>query len=80
MKESEARKKWCPHVALSHTVMLHTLSMIYAESRQTKEDDADYRATSAKFNFKCKGSECVMWSTIGWDDDHGDCGLKSSCD
>lgn len=77
MKESEARKKWCPHVRV-----------VFGFSKGTTEpfnrfvcDPADEEAAKVVefinkgMMTKCVGSDCMMWAKYG--DESGNCGLKT---
>jgi len=79
MKESEAKKKFCPYVAVSDAILSHSLTQTYARGKQTKGDDDIFKETSALFDQKCRGSKCMMWCQQ-YDDieSPGYCGLTNS--
>ena len=61
MKESEAKKKFCPHLAQSRAMMMHSLAITYINSSKTREDDRSYKDTIADLKMNCIGSKCMMW-------------------
>jgi len=80
MKESEARKKTCPH---HNSAMMVTLMMMATSNKRISDDLVDRQTQLAM----CSGPECVMWDSWEWTDTNrelhnkgeGDCGLKPVC-
>ena len=59
MKESEAKKKQCPHLSIQHSIALLTANIV-------KGDDNDgvaekMRGINAMRILLCSGSGCMMW-------------------
>ena len=78
MKESIAKTKFCPHLAVSRSISLHTLTYIYSESNKTAGDDQLYQKTSGELTkaMNCLGSGCMLWRDYSdMADRMGECGL-----
>lgn len=75
MKESEARKKWCPLVRIGFTAPLGSAAAVNRLLKYPSDD-------SVKEETCCLGSGCMMWrmdngpgGQPGTPDSRGHCGL-----